>query len=207
MISITVIGFVAVGALYAFTNYLILVTRNGIMAEMTTASQNLLRGTVEELRYGAGVRDTNSITDANEPSGGWSTSNSNFVIIIAMPAQDADREYIIDTLTGEPYNNEFVYFKTGNTLYKRVLANPAASGNTARTTCPASLATSSCPADRELLDTLDDMVFTLYDQDDASTADPLLARSVRIDLSLVKDTFGDPMTLDYSIRTTLRNNF
>jgi prepilin-type N-terminal cleavage/methylation domain-containing protein len=207
IISITIIGFVGVGIMYAFTNYLVLVTRNGIMAEMTTASQNLLRGTVEELRYGAGVRDVNSITDANEPVGGWSTSNSNFVIIIAMPAQDEDREYIIDTLTGEPYNNEFVYFKSGTTLYKRVLANPSATGNTARTTCPESVATSSCPADRQLLDTLDDMVFTLYDQDDAATADPLLARSVRIDLALAKETFGDPLTLDYSIRTTLRNNF
>jgi hypothetical protein len=129
------------------------------------------------------------------------------VIVIAFPAVDTDRNYIIDTATGEPYNNEFVYFKSGTTLYKRILADPAATGNSLRTTCPASLASSSCPADKVLLDTLDDMVFTLYDQDDIVTADPLLARSVKIDLFLEKDTFGDPLTLDYSIQTTLRNTF
>ena len=54
------------------------------------------------------------------------------------------------------------------------------------------------PADRKLLDSWDDMVSTLYDQDDAATADPLLARSVRIDLALAKETFGDPLTLDFA---------
>jgi hypothetical protein len=51
------------------------------------------------------------------------------------------------------------------------------------------------------------MVFTLYNQDDAVTTDPLLARSVRIDLGLQKRSFGTPLTLDNSIRVTLRNQF
>lgn len=206
-ISIAILGVISVGIMYAFTNYLALTTRSGIMTSMTVDSQNVLRATVEELRYGAGVRQTNSLTDANAPSGGWNTSNSNFVIVIAMPAVDSSRNYIIDTATGEPYNNEFVYFKSGTYLYKRILANPSATDNALKTSCPANLATSSCPSDRTLLDTIDDMVFTLYDQDDVVTTDPLLARSVNIDLSLSKDTFGDPLTLDYSIRTTLRNTF
>jgi hypothetical protein len=75
------------------------------------------------------------------------------------------------------------------------------------TSCPADLASGSCPPDRHLIGTIDDMLFTLYDQDDAVTTDPLLARSVKIDLMLMKDTFGDPLTLDYSIQTTLRNTF
>jgi prepilin-type N-terminal cleavage/methylation domain-containing protein len=207
MISVAVLGVIAVGIMYIFVDYLQQITRSGILTDMTADSQNLLRATVEELRYGAGVRQTNSITDANGPSGGWNTSNTNFVIVIAFPAQDSDRNYIIDTATGQPYNNEFVYFKQDNVLYKRILANPSATDNSLRTSCPASLASASCPADRELLDTIDDMVFTLYDQDNAVTADPLLARSVKVDLSLSKDTFGDPLTLDYSIQTTLRNNF
>lgn len=206
-ISIVIIGIISVGVLGVLTNYLVLVTRNAIATDMTADSQNLLRATVEELRYGAGVRQTNSITDANAPGGGWNTSNSNFVIIIAMPALDSSDNYIIDSSTGEPYNNEFVYFKSGNNLYKRILAHPSAVGNSVVTTCPASIVSASCPADRHLIDTIDDMVFTLYDQDDAVTTDPLLARSVKIDLSLTKDTFGSPLNLDYSIQTTLRNQF
>lgn len=207
VVSITVISAVVVGIMWALTHYLAVVTRSGALADMTADSQNLLRATVEELRYGAGVRQTNAITDANGPAGGWNTSNEDFVIIIAIPAVDADQEYIIDTSTGEPYSNEMVYFKDGNNLYKRVLAHPSATGNSLVTTCPAASASASCPADNLLIDTIDDMVFTLYDQDDIVTNDPLLARSVKIDLSMSKDTFGDPLELDYSIQTTLRNTF
>lgn len=206
-LSITLIGIVSVGLLGVLTNYLVLMTRNSIAADMTADSQNLLRTTVEELRYGAGVRQTNTIADANAPSGGWNTSNDDFVIIAAMPAVNSSKSYIIDPLTGSPYNNEFVYFKTGTTLYKRILAHPDAVGNSLKTSCPANLATASCPADRNLVDTIKTMVFTLYDQDDVVTTNSLLARSVKIALSLEKDTFGSPLTLDYSIQTTLRNDF
>ncbi len=206
-VSITVISMIAVGVMWALTHFLAIITRSGVMADMTADSQNVLRATVEELRYGAGVRQTNTITDANGPSGGWNTSNEDFVIIIAVPAVDTNRDYIIDPDTGDPYKNELVYFKVDTFLYKRVLANPLATGNSLVTTCPPEDATPTCPADNLLIDTINDMVFTLYDQDDNTTIDPLLARSVDIHLFMEKDTFGDPLKLDYNIRTTLRNTF
>lgn len=206
MVSITLIGIIMVSVLAVITNYLVLITRNETLVNMTVDSQNLLRASVEELRYGAGVRQTNSITDVNQPSG-WNTSNAAFVIIIAVPALDADRDYIIDTATGEPYNNELVYFKQGKVLYKRTLAHPSASGNSLKTSCPAASASASCPADRKLNEDTEDMIFTLYDQDDAITTNALLARSVKIDLMLERDTFGQPIAFDNSIRITLRNQF
>jgi hypothetical protein len=124
-----------------------------------------------------------------------------------VPAVNAAKDYIIDSATGSPYNNELVYFKSGSILYKRILANPSASGNSLKTTCPAAQVTASCTADRKLITTLDDMVFTLYDQDDVVTSDPLLARSVKIALSLEKKVFGQPLNLSYNIQTTLRNTF
>lgn len=174
---------------------------------MSADAQNLLRATVEQLRYGAGVRQSNTVSDPNAPVGGWNTSNASFVIIIAVPAIDSDRNYIIDSATGSPYNNELVYFKDGTTLYRRTLAHPDAVGNTLKTSCPEALSSPSCPADNKLVENLDSMVFTLYDQDDATTTDPLLARSVKIDLGLEKKSFGNPLTLDNSIRVTLRNQF
>lgn len=207
MISISVIGIISVGMLAAITNYFAVITRNGLLVEMTVSSQNLLRATVEELRYGAGVRQTNTITDPNGPGGGWNTSNANFVIIIATPAIDSANNYLIDPLTGQPYNNELVYFKEGTTLYKRTLAHPSATGNKLLTSCPEAISSTTCPADRELSENIDDMLFTLYDQDNALTTNTLLARSVEIDLAMVKDTFGDPLTLDNNIRVTLRNRF
>ena len=207
LVSISLASILAVGLFSIITTYFVTITRNNLLIDMTVDSQNLLRATVEELRYGAGVRQSNSISDANAPVGGWNTSNANFVIIIAVPAVDSSRNYITDPLTGSPYSNELVYFKSGTTLYKRSLAHPAATGNTLQTSCPAGLATPSCPADKKLIEAVDDMVFTLYDQDDAVTTDALLTRSVKIVLSMERETFGTPLTLENNIRVTLRNNF
>lgn len=206
-LSIVILGILLISLLAVFTNYLVLITRNNVLIDMTADSQNLLRSTVEQLRYGAGVRQSNTISDANGPGGGWNTSNTSFVIIIAVPAQNSSKNYIIDSLTGEPYANELVYYKQGADLYRRTLANPSATGNTLKTSCPAAVATSSCPADIKLTSNIKTMSFTLYDQDNALTTNPLLARSIQIDLSLEKDTFGQPLSLDNSIRISLRNNF
>lgn len=206
-VTITLFAIISVTFLGLMTNYFANITRNNASIDMTVNSQNLLRSTVEQLRYSAGVRQTNSIADPNGPGSGWNTSNDAFVIIIASPATNSAGDNIVNTSTGLPYTNELVYFKQGSTLYRRTLANPAATGNTATTTCPTASASASCPADTKLVEYLEDMVFTLYDQDDALTTNPLLARSVKIDLSMVRDTFGDPLTLDNSIRVTLRNNY
>lgn len=207
VVSMVITGIIMVSLLSIVTYFFGIITRNSFMVEMSVDSQNLLRSTVEELRYGAGVRQSNVIFDANSPVGGWNTSNTSFIIIIAVPAVNSTNDYIIDPLTGDPYNNELVYFKTGTTLYKRTLAHTSATGNRLITSCPAALATPSCPADKKLIDNVDDMIFTLYDQDNALTIDPLLARSVKINLLLKRLTFGNPLTLDNSIRVTLRNNF
>jgi prepilin-type N-terminal cleavage/methylation domain-containing protein len=206
-VSMIVVGIMLM-TLYGYvTYYFTQVTRRGDFVQMTNDSQNLLRATVEQLRYGAGVRQSNTISDSNAPAGGWNTSNSSFVIVIAVPATDSSHNYIVDPGTGGPYLNELVYYKSGTSLYKRALSNPSASGNTFITSCPASKASVSCPTDSRLIDNLNSMVFTLYDQDSAVTVDPLQARSINISLGLKKVTFGDPLTLNNSIRVTLRNTF
>lgn len=50
----------------------------------------------------------------------------------------------------QPYYDEFVLYLNGNTkqLLMRTLANPNASGNQLKTTCPKANATATCPADR-----------------------------------------------------------
>ncbi len=199
-------GIISVSMIAVFGNYLALVTRNSRSTELTVTSQNLLRSTVEELRYGAGVRQTNTVSDPNMP-GGWNTSNTNFVIIIAVPAVDASGQYIINPDTGNPYNNELVYYRQQTRLYKRTLANTAALANKARTSCPPASATETCPSDRLLTEHGKSFTFTLYDQDDNPTTTATSARSIRINLGLERDTFGTPITFDNSIRVTLRNQF
>ncbi len=187
-----------------FTNYFVLITRNNLYVEMTADSQNLLRSMVEELRYGAGIRQANTIADPNMPSG-WNTNNDEFVIVIAVPVKDTNNNYIIDTETGSAYKNEYVYYKSGGDLYKRVLADTNASGNAASTTCPPDQVSPTCSSDIKLVDGIDSVIFQLFDQDNAPTTDPLLARSINIFVSLARDTFGEPIRTDNNMRITLRN--
>jgi hypothetical protein len=189
------------------TNYFILTTRSNASIEMTSSSQSLLRRTVDALRLGDGVRQTNSITDPNAPVGGWNTGNSSFVIVIQTPALDTDRNFIVNTTTGSPYMNELVYYKDGTSLLRRNLANPDASGNTLTTSCPAALATSTCPEDAVMAEDVDSITFTLYDLNNGLTSDPSLARSILINLKLQRNVFGDLISFDNSIRVTLRNKF
>ena len=208
MISVTIMAIIGVVFLGLTANYFVTITRNNELAEMTINSQNLLRTTVENIRLGDGVRQTNQINDPNAPSGGWNTSNSAFVIVIAVPAVDKNHNYIIDSDTGSPYMNELVYYKNGmEDLMERTLANPSATGNTLETTCPANLATSTCPADTLLANYVSSMTFALYDQNAASTTDPTQARSIKINLTMQRNAPGEPLNLYTSTQVTLRNRF
>lgn len=191
----------------AMTNQFVIITKNNAASDMATNSQNLLRSTIEALRVGNGVRQTNTIYDTNAPNGGWNTSNSNFVIVIATPALDSSRNYIIDPDTGSPYMNELVYYKSGDTLMERQLANPNATGNTLITTCPTALASPSCPPDKLLGNYMQSMSFTLYDQDNNLTTDPSLARLIKINLTMQRTVFGSSVSLNNNIAVTLRNRF
>ena len=201
----TIMAVVGVVFLGIAGNYMATISRNNQLSEMTVSSQNLLRATVEHLRFGDGVRQTNQITDPNAPGGGWNTTNTNFVIIIAVPALNSSNNYIIDTDTGNPYMNELVYYKSGSTLMQRKLANPLATGNKLRTTCPA--ATTGCSADPVLAQYVESMIFTLYDQNAVQTNDTTLARSVKINLNMRRPGAGNPVNLSTDIRVTLRNRF
>jgi hypothetical protein len=152
------------------------------------------------------VRATNANTDPNAPAGGWTTSNASLVLIIATPVIDTTNNFVINPSTGEPYQNEIVYFANGNTLYKRYLADINAPGNRFKTSCPAALATAACPADVKLSNAFKTMNFTFYDQDDAQTTDLSAARSINMTIHMEHKTFGDTLTFTNNIRITLRNS-
>lgn len=206
-IVVSVTSIVAVVFLGIISNYFVIITRNNELTDMTINSQNLLRTTVENIRFGNGVEQTNSIADPNAPSGGWNTSNSSFVIVIPVPAEDSTKNYLMNPSTGDPYMNELVYYKNGSTLMQRVLANPAAVGNTTHTTCPAALASATCRADAQLATYVSSMTFTLYDQDAAPTTTTAQARSVKINLTMQRNAPISPLSLSNTIRVTLRNRF
>lgn len=64
----------------------------------------------------------------------------------------------------QPYEDEYVMYLNGSTrqLLLRSLANPSATNNRLKTSCPPAIATVSCPADRVLIEQLASVDITYY---------------------------------------------
>lgn len=126
----------------------------------------------DSLNATSGLINQNGIADANvtNPDPG-DTSGTHWLILHAIPnntampstgttplmyyaspSLDTSKNFILNGT--QPYQDEFVLYLNGNTkqLLLRTLANPSASGNRIRTSCPPAQATASCPADRLLAD-------------------------------------------------------
>ena len=203
-ISITVAG-VLVLVLFAATFYYYVSTAQAQTAtNLALESQSILTQLTDDIRLSDAIASTNAIADANMP-GGWSTSDPSNVIIIENPAVDSSNNIIYDDATGFPYRNEFIYFQSGNTMYKRVLANTNATGNTAKTTCPQASSSASCPPDRLFSSNVSNLTFTFYDFLGATTADATKTRSVNLQVDMAKKIFGKNVTLANTTRVTLRN--
>lgn len=138
-------------------------------SETFVTRQNLGDILRDRLNSAANLINQNGIPDANthvsdpaDPSGSYWTPIHAVPRDIVLPAigQFAPVLYYngpsvttskTQIMNGtQPYYDEFILYLDGSqkTLMLRNLANPGASGNRYRTTCPASAATSTCPKDR-----------------------------------------------------------
>lgn len=205
MLATAISGILAVVMFTISTYYYGNTLQAQMTAQMALESQLILTQLVEDIRLSDGIAQTNAITDVNSPAGGWVTSDPSNILIIKSPAIDSARDIIYDPSTNLPYRNEIVYFSTGSTMYKRMLKNDSAPGNTAVTTCPPALATASCPEDKSYTNNLVNLTFTFYDVNDAPVANPELARSVNLIVNMQRKVYGKNLTISNSTRTTLRN--
>lgn len=206
MISVTIMAMLIVPSVMVTVYFYGNTLKSNLQSRLAVESQTILRSMVEELRVSSGVRDQNTVADANEPAGGWTTSNAALVLIISTPALDNANEYIIDTLTGDPYQNEIIYFANNGVLYRRILANSSATGNRFKTSCPENLATAACPADVKLSTNFKEMNFVFYDQDDVLTTTLADARSIEMEIQMEQKTYGYTINFQNDIRITMRNS-
>ncbi|MGH7196793.1 MAG: PilW family protein [Candidatus Saccharimonadales bacterium] len=205
LIATAIIGLLIVPTVVVMVYFYGGTVKNSTSAKLAVESQNVLRLMVEELRVSSGVRDTNTIFDANGPSGGWTTSVANLVLIVSTPVMDNNNNYVMNPATGAPYQNETVYFASNGTLYKRYLANASAPGNRFKTSCPEASATATCPPDVVLSNHFKDMTFIFYDQDNIQTSTLAAARSIQMAIQMEQKAYGHTITFDNNIRITLRN--
>lgn len=205
MVAVGIASVISITLLFISINYVGDVTRARLTADLAIESQILLRSVVEDVRLAGSLSTTNQNTDVNAPVGDWVTNDPSNIIIIDLPAIDSSRNIIYDTSTGFPYDNEIVYYSSGSNMYRRTIINPTVAGNSLKTSCPPSLATSACPSDKKFTSFLTDLSFTFYDDTNATTSVANLARSVQITVRVERNIMGKPVKFNNTIRTTLRN--
>ncbi len=205
VISVVVAGILTI-VVFGITFYYYIDTAQAQTAtDLALASQATLKTVTEDIRLADAISATNALSDPNAPSGGWTTSNPGHVIIIETPALDSSHNIIYDPDTGFPYRNEYIYFLSGTNMYKRVLANPSAPGNTAITSCPASKSGPTCPPDLLFSTHVSNLSFTFYDSSGNQTTDVTQTRSVDFEVDLAENSYGKNVTLNNGTRVTLRN--
>jgi len=82
----------------------------------------------------------------NKPVGATGTTTP--LIYFRKPSVDVSGAIIMNGV--QPYEDEFVFYLDGTTksLRQRTLANPGATGNKNKTSCPVAVATTTCPPDK-----------------------------------------------------------
>jgi hypothetical protein len=145
------------------------------------------------------------------------------VIYFESPAVNTSKNIIMNGT--QPYTNQFVLYLNGTTkqLLLRSLANPGASGNKTKTSCPSSIATPSCPADKLIADNVSAVDMRYFSRsgnpiDYTSITDPLTgeyigpdfpsAEVVELTLHLFKKSTidnGEDTVNSTVIRVAIRN--
>jgi len=171
LVTIILSAFFSMLLLYFFFSY----WRYGylLQADEDTLTTRLNAGDIlrEEVGTSTGLIMQNSIPDNNadvpDPA---SATNQYWIPIHAVPGNkpvgasgtktpliyfkrysfNGSGQYIING--NQPYEDEYVLYLDGSkkALKQRTLANPGATGDRVKTSCPDSLANSTCPADKTI---------------------------------------------------------
>lgn len=175
-------------------------------ANLLNSARNGLEVITNDVRLSANADENNRWPDDYGPGGedfGW-TSNEE-TLVLANVAEDADHMILFaDPAQYIPHKNNVIYFLRNGSLYKRVLAAPVEE-NSATTTCPSDNTSETCPADKVLLENVQDFTIQYLNEEDVET-EPTNARSVRITAHLQKSTFGRPVDVTYTTRMVFRND-
>jgi hypothetical protein len=160
----------------------------------------------KDVRLSANADQANRWPDTNGPGGnqyGWQSNDS--AMVLATAAEDSAHNILFsDSKNYITQKNNIIYFVQNGTLFKRVLAAPVA-GNSAVTTCPPALASTSCPSDKELLHDVTLFHISYLDGQNQSVT-PTDARSVEVHVTVSKSVFKKPVTADYTTRMVFRND-
>lgn len=166
-----------------------------------------LNRVANDIRLATSADENNRWQDPHAPGApsdplSWQSNTS--TLVLAVAAIDGNNNVIFDD--AHDYvsaKNNVIYYVSNGTLYRRTLAAPN-SGNIAVTTCPPASATSSCPADRDVLDNVSSFSLTYYGSDGTTTA-PTSAHSVQLSVTVLQHKYNHDISAQYTTRMVFRN--
>lgn len=200
LLLMVIMNFMANGLI----NYAVIQARRDLLIQ----AQQGLDQIADETRLSANADLNNRWPDNNAPSApnnlySW-TSNAS-TLILATAVQDTNKNIVFsDASQYITEKNNNIYFISSGTLYKRTLASTV-SNNSSKTTCPSAKVTSSCPADKKLIENISSFTVLYYDGDNNQVS-PTDARSIELQVNLSKKYYGRTITADYKTRMVFRND-
>ncbi|HEY4160518.1 MAG TPA: prepilin-type N-terminal cleavage/methylation domain-containing protein [Candidatus Saccharimonadales bacterium] len=160
-----------------------------------------------DIRVASAADDNNRYQDPyapGAPSNELSWASGSSTLILAIAATDQNRDIIFDDAHDyDSAKNNVIYYLSGTTVYRRVLAD-AVAGNAAVTTCPAAHTTSTCPADGDILDNVKSFSVQYYDNQNQQVT-PSNARSIQLSVTLSINKYNQNITTSYTTRMVFRN--
>lgn len=172
-------------------------------------AQTALDTANNDILLSASAASANAWPDPNGPGGSanqYSWVSDSDTLVLNTAVQDSSGKIIFaDPLHYVSAKNNRIYFVQNDTLYRRTLANPV-SGNTLTTSCPAAVASSTCPADSVLTSGVSSFKVSYYDDNGDVTSDPTAARGIGLELKLHEYKYNHNIDVDYTTRTVFRND-
>lgn len=119
----------------------------GMIVQTSIPEDNVLAPDADEPKY---WEEIHAIPDTISANDGEITP----LVYFKRMSFDGNREIIFNGTA--PYEDEYILYINGSerVLYLRSIANPDASGNTLKTSCPPDSATDTCPADRVIAENI-----------------------------------------------------
>lgn len=202
-----VTGFLIVLIMVFVSNSLVTTSVESARSDLLREAQQGLDTIGKDVRASASAEENNRWEDTyapNAPTDTLSWESDADTLILAAAATDTDNNVLFqDPLQYITYKNNVIYFVSDGTLYKRVLAADIPD-NGAQTTCPQQYATTSCRADRVLMNNVTNFSIRYVNGDDEEVT-PANARSVEITVTLQTIKYGRTLDAEYLTRMVFRN--
>ncbi len=211
-----IIGLLATLVSGFYSDRLVDFARTQSLIILQSNTKQALESMQRDIEQAQSIEAANEWADSHGPGGnqyGWASSSASpSVVVLAEPTEDTSGNLqYVDGAHTVLATNDVIYYVNGGALYRRVIVNPicASAGGSvscsARTTCPAASATSSCPADGKVIENVANLVATYYDTNDNILSTPSNAYSLSVTMTQSLTEFGHTYSNSLSSRITLRN--